>query len=194
MTEEEIKLIDKWIKILYSKAGQFTLFDEFYKETQLRYNQGGETPFELSQITKLFTQKGLIEAQNNYTATKFTQLAYDIYFAGGWNEYQNKISYNQQRQKEIDGLTIDKLKIDLKNAKRQGKFFYPLTFIAFLSAGVTIASLIINTRNNNSIKNLEIRTDTIDISVSKIKTVLELVRPDTSKGDSVPFQHSINNK
>ena len=97
----------------------------------------------------------------------------------GW-DFTNFADHDNQlmSQSEIDHLTIEKLRIDLKTAKRNARMYWiltPLTIVAGLSG-------IIRTEQNKDLtKRTESRVNTIDSAVHSLSDKLEQVLSDTSR-------------
>ena len=99
----------------------------------------------------------------------------------GWNFTTfDKFEENQNQEKEIYEITIEKLRTDLKNARRQSKWFYPLTGLTVLLGIISIINFSTPTQERNSIKHLELRVDTIYHAVKDLTGKIDSVRADTS--------------
>jgi len=94
----------------------------------------------------------------------------------------------QLSQKEIDRITIDKLKADLINSRRQAKMFWPLTILTIMIGLFSLYSSI-NKPSNSSLKNLELKVHTTDSVLNSLIDKMEQARIDTSKHVSKPLIH-----
>ena len=99
----------------------------------------------------------------------------------GWNFTTFKeFEKNKSQGKEIYESTIEKLKVDLKNAKRQARFFYPLTALTLILGILNISNYSKTKQTDNSIKHLELRVDTTNRVVKDLIGRIGSVRVDTS--------------
>jgi hypothetical protein len=96
----------------------------------------------------------------------------------GW-DFTNFANHDKQlmSQAEIDHLTIEKLRIDLKAAKRNNKMYW---VFAVLTMATALSSIIRTELNINSTKKTELRVNTIDSAVHGLGDKLEQVLYDTS--------------
>lgn len=96
----------------------------------------------------------------------------------GW-DFTNFANHDKQlmSQAEIDRLTIEKLRIDLKAAKRNNKMYW---VFAVLTMATALSSIIRTELNINSTKKTELRVNTIDSAVHGLGDKLEQVLYDTS--------------
>ena len=95
-----------------------------------------------------------------------------------------KLEENQNQEREIYEITIEKLRIDLRNAKRQAKYFYPLTALTIILGIISIVNFSTPTQERNSIKHLELRADTTSRAVKDLTDKIDSVRHDISTHDT----------
>ncbi len=103
----------------------------------------------------------------------------------GWNFTTfDKFEQTKNQEKEIYEITIDKLRTDLKNSKRQSISFYPLTALTIILGILSIVNFSTPTQERNSIKHLELRADTTSRAVKDLTDKIDSVRHDISTRDT----------
>ena len=78
----------------------------------------------------------------------------------------------EMSQKEINELTIEKLKTDLINARRQAKMFIPLTIMTIVLGLISIITSISSYRKEVSLRQLEKKQNLIESKLDSIKEII----------------------
>lgn len=105
----------------------------------------------------------------------------------GW-DFVSFAEYEKQllNQAEIDRLTIEKLRIDLKAAKRNNKMYW---VFAGLTMATALSGIIRTELNIGSTKKTDLKVNTIDSVVHSLSDKLEQVLSDTSRHASKTKTH-----
>ena len=124
-------------------------------------------------ISKLIALNLIEYTLSNMTGmTSLTKQGWDF---KTFNDHERML----QSQNEIDQITIEKLKVDLRNSKRQAKMFWPLTILTILLGTISIFYSF-NSSSNNSYIKLEQRIQTADSAINSLEKEMKLIRSDTS--------------
>jgi hypothetical protein len=174
LSEEEKKIIEKFIEFHKKRGGEVS------HDSRLDFTMSLKRAsfFDINPIISKSIALGLIKYlfSDRTGWTTLTKVGWDF---KNFNEF-DKLKLNQQ---EIDKITIDKLKTDLRNSKRQSFMFWPLTLLTII-LGLTTIYYSTKEQNTDLIKNLETRIDKVDSVVNDLNDKIEQVHYDISRHDS----------
>lgn len=188
MTDDEIKVIDEWLSILNDRSENFILEDAFSAYFN-RSPLAGEEQVKahkikhLLEVEKLIAEKQTQDGKRQFLKDK----AIKIIEAGGWTNFHYKLAKEEESKSNADKMALEKLTIELKTVKRQAKMYWPLTIIAIVSGLCAVGSIIFSVNKEedksilHSLKSIETRVDTLELSMRNIELGLQKDNNDSSK-------------
>ena len=174
LTDKEKDLIEKYIDFHKKAGGTVT------PDNKPRFILSlGEGFFDINPIISKCIALDLIKYKLS-DRTGWTSLT-----KKGWDftTFKNfeKMVLNQQ---EIDKITIDKLKIDLLNAKRKGRMFWPMTILTIILGVFSLINQTNTVLRQDSLEQIRTRLNTTDSVLYRLTEKLQEFRSDTSKSVS----------